>query len=96
MSVTLAFLAAITELASDTMRYLYNHNGCTYLCGILFGIFFFTFFGIGSVSQLIAGYVADVYSLDVAFYLLTIFAAVALLLSFKLPEEKKKSIEQDH
>lgn len=59
--------------------------------GAVFGIFFFTFFGIGSVSQLMAGYVADVYGLDVAFYLLTIFAAVALLLCFRLPEEKKKN-----
>ncbi|MDH5688818.1 MAG: MFS transporter [Candidatus Bathyarchaeota archaeon] len=57
--------------------------------GAVFGIFFFTFFGIGSVSQLIAGYVADVYGLDVAFYLLTIFAAVALFLCFRLPEERK-------
>jgi MFS family permease len=57
--------------------------------GAVFGIFFFASFGIGSVSQLISGYVADVYGLDAAFYLLTIFAAVALLLSFRLPEEKK-------
>jgi len=57
--------------------------------GAVFGIFFFTFFGIGSVSQLISGYVADVYGLDVAFYLLAIFAAVALLLCFRLPEERK-------
>lgn len=57
--------------------------------GAVFGIFFFTFFGIGSVSQLIAGYLADVYGLDMAFYLLTIFAAVALLLCFRLPEERK-------
>lgn len=58
--------------------------------GAVFGIFFLTFFGIGSVSQLIAGYVADVYGLDMAFYLLTIFAAVALLLCFRLPEERKR------
>jgi MFS family permease len=58
--------------------------------GAAFGIFFFTFFGIGSVSQLIAGYMADVYGLDMAFYLLTIFAAVALLLCFRLPKERKK------
>jgi MFS family permease len=57
--------------------------------GAVFGIFFFTFFGIGSVSQLIAGYLADVYGLDAAFYMLTIFAAVALLLCFSLPEKKK-------
>jgi ACDE family multidrug resistance protein len=64
--------------------------------GAVFGIFFFTSFGIGSISQMIAGYMADAYSLDVAFYLLTMFAAIALLLSFRLPEERKKNIEQNH
>jgi MFS family permease len=64
--------------------------------GAVFGIFFFTSFGIGSISQLIAGYMADAYGLDVAFYLLTMFAAIALLLSFRLPEERKKNIEQNH
>jgi MFS family permease len=64
--------------------------------GAIFGIFFFTSFGIGSISQLIAGYMADAYGLDVAFYLLTIFAATALLLSFRLPEERRKNTEQNH
>ena len=45
--------------------------------------------GIGSVSQLIARYVADIYGLDVAFYPLTIFAAAYLLLCFRLPGERK-------
>jgi DHA1 family chloramphenicol resistance protein-like MFS transporter len=58
--------------------------------GAVFGIYFFTSFGIGSVSQLIAGYVADVYGLDVAFYLLTVFAIAALLLSFTLPSRTEK------
>lgn len=58
--------------------------------GSVFGIYFFTSFGIGSISQLIAGYVADVYGLDVAFYLLTAFAIAALLLSFKLPSRTEK------
>jgi len=58
--------------------------------GAVFGIYFFTSFGIGSISQLIAGYLADIYGLDAAFYLLTGFAAVALLLSFRLPETTEK------
>mgnify|MGYP002153768331 CR=1 FL=1 len=57
--------------------------------GAVYGIFFFTSFGIGSLSQFMAGYVADVYGLDKAFYLLTAFALIALLLSFKLPEKKE-------
>jgi len=57
--------------------------------GAVYGIFFFTSFGIGSLSQLIAGYMADLYGLDAAFYLLTAFAFIALLLSFKLPEKRE-------
>jgi MFS family permease len=57
--------------------------------GAVYGIFFFASFGIGSISQSIAGYVGDVYGLDAAFYLLTIFAFAALLLSFKLPEKRE-------
>lgn len=55
--------------------------------GAVYGIFFFTSFGIGSLSQFMAGYMADVYGLDAAFYLLAVFAFVALLLSFKLPKK---------
>jgi MFS family permease len=57
--------------------------------GAVYGIFFFTAFGIGSLSQFIVGYLADVYSFDSAFYLLTLFALAALLLSFKLPAKKE-------
>lgn len=58
--------------------------------GAVYGIFFFTSFGIGSLSQSIAGYIADHYGgLDTAFYLLTAFALAALLLSFKLPKRRE-------
>jgi MFS family permease len=56
--------------------------------GAVFGIFFFTSFGIGSLSQFIAGYMGDVYGLDAAFWLLAIFALIALILSFFLPGKK--------
>jgi MFS family permease len=55
--------------------------------GAVYGVFFFTSFGIGSISQLIAGFTADLYGLEIAFYLLTIFAVAALFLSFKLPKK---------
>jgi MFS family permease len=58
--------------------------------GAVYGIFFFTSFGIGSFSQFISGYVADLYGLDAAFYVLTAFALAALLLSFKLPEKRER------
>jgi len=61
--------------------------------GAVYGIFFFTSFGIGSLSQFVSGYAADVYGLDTAFYLLTIFALIALLLSFKLPKKKESDEE---
>ena len=58
--------------------------------GAVYGIFFFTSFGIGSLSQSVAGYVADNYGgLTTSFYVLTIFALAALLLSLKLPEKKE-------
>jgi len=58
--------------------------------GAVYGIFFFTSFGIGSLSQFIAGYVADNYGgLNTAFYMLTVFALTALLLAFKLPEKRE-------
>ncbi|MGQ9565755.1 MAG: MFS transporter [Candidatus Bathyarchaeales archaeon] len=57
--------------------------------GAVFGIFFFTSFGIGSLSQLAAGAIADTYGLDVAFYVLTMFALAALVLAFRLPERKE-------
>ncbi len=58
--------------------------------GAVYGIFFFTSFGIGSLSQSIAGYVADNYGgLDTAFYMLTGFALAALLLALKLPKRRE-------
>lgn len=70
-------------------------NSLTGLCcppnqrGAVYGIFFFTSFGVGSISQVIAGYIGDSYGLDAAFYLLTAFGLIALLLSFKLPEKRE-------
>ncbi|MEM3700909.1 MAG: MFS transporter [Candidatus Bathyarchaeia archaeon] len=58
--------------------------------GAVYGVFFFTSFGIGSLSQFISGYLADMYGFDVAFYALTIFAFIALILSFKIPEMRRK------
>jgi len=57
--------------------------------GAVYGVFFFTSFGVGALSQPLAGYLADVYGLDATFYMLTIFALAALLLSFKLPKRRE-------
>ena len=61
--------------------------------GAVFGIFFFTSFGLGSFSQVISGYIGDLYGLDWTFYLLTSFAAIALLLSLRIPD-KRPTAEQ--
>jgi MFS family permease len=57
--------------------------------GAVYGVFFFTSFGVGSISQVISGYLGDLYGLNVAFYLLTVFAAIALILSFWLPKKRE-------
>jgi len=60
--------------------------------GAVYGIFFFTSFGIGALSQTLVGYIADTYNFDVAFYLLTLFALAALLLSLKLPDKREDKL----
>jgi FSR family fosmidomycin resistance protein-like MFS transporter len=58
--------------------------------GAVYGIFFFTSFGIGSLSQSIAGYVADNYGgLTTSFYMLAAFGLAALLLAFRLPKRRE-------
>jgi predicted MFS family arabinose efflux permease len=57
--------------------------------GAVYGVFFFTNFGVGALSQPLAGYLADVYGLDVTFYMLTTFALAALVLSFWLPRRRE-------
>ncbi|MCK5592815.1 MFS transporter [Candidatus Bathyarchaeota archaeon] len=64
------------------------------LRGTVYGIFFFTSFGIGSISQSIAGYCADNYGLESAFYLLTIFALAALVISIMLPRRRENKTKQ--
>ncbi|MGQ9544220.1 MAG: MFS transporter [Candidatus Bathycorpusculaceae bacterium] len=62
--------------------------------GAVYGIFFFTSFGIGSLSQFMAGYMADTYGFDAAFSMLTAFALTALILSLKIPEAEEKSFNR--
>jgi len=60
--------------------------------GAVYGIFFFASFGVGALSLFPAGYIADIYGLDAAFYMLTAFALIALVLSFKLPQKKESKL----
>ena len=57
--------------------------------GAVYGIFFFTSFGLGSFSQAITGYFMDVYGVDSSFYVLTVFALVALILSIFIPDKRR-------
>jgi MFS family permease len=69
-------------------------NSLTGLCcpedmrGTVYGLFFFTSFGVGSISQSIAGYFADNFGWEPAFILLTIFALTALIISLRLPRKR--------
>jgi MFS family permease len=61
--------------------------------GVVYGILFFTSFGLGSTSQSMAGYFMEMYGVDFSFYALTAFAVGALLLSFLIPDIRE-NIEQ--
>jgi len=63
--------------------------------GVVYGIFFFTAFGLGSISQAVVGYFMDKYgSVEPSFYVLTIFAVIALALSFIIPDKREKQTEK--
>jgi len=59
--------------------------------GAVYGIFFFTSFGLGSLSQIITGYLMDSYpsNPEYSFYFLTLVAAVALILSTLIPDKRQ-------
>jgi MFS family permease len=61
--------------------------------GVVYGLLFFTSFGLGSISQSMTGYLMERYNVDFSFYVLTAFAFGALLLSLLIPdvqEQKEK------
>ncbi len=59
--------------------------------GAIYGVFFFTSFGLGSLSQIITGYLMDSYpsNPEYSFYLLTLIAAAALILSTLIPDKRQ-------
>jgi len=50
---------------------------------------FFFAFGLGSVSTSIAGYLADTFSLEVAFWIMALFAGGILLIALLIPRYVK-------
>ncbi len=59
--------------------------------GTVFGILFFSTFGIGSAARAIASSSAERFGLESVFYVMTLFSIVALLLSFKLPSRAREN-----
>ncbi len=61
--------------------------------GAVYGVFFFTSFGLGSLSQAVTGYLMDSYPLnpEYSFYFLTVVAVIALVLSAFVPDRRQKS-----
>ena len=59
--------------------------------GAIYGVFFFTSFGLGSLSQIITGHLMDSYpsNPEYSFYFLTLIAAVALILSTLIPDKRQ-------
>jgi ABC-type multidrug transport system permease subunit len=55
----------------------------------VYGVFFFTSFGLGSLSQAITGYYMDNYGVESSFYFLTVVAVIALFLSLFIPDRRQ-------
>jgi len=60
------------------------------LKGAAYGTMFFFAFGLGSVSTMIAGYLADAFNLEVAFWFMALFASMALIVSFAIQRRVKE------
>ncbi|MCW3976550.1 MAG: MFS transporter [Candidatus Bathyarchaeota archaeon] len=58
--------------------------------GMVYGMLFFTSFGLGSISSSITGYLME-HSIDLSFYVLTVFAVGALLLSLIIPDIRENN-----
>jgi len=59
--------------------------------GIVYGVLFFVGFGMGSISQAITGYVSDKIGITPSFYILTLFAATAFILSLFISDIRENS-----
>jgi MFS family permease len=57
--------------------------------GAVYGVFFFTSFGLGSLSQAITGYYMKNFGVESSFYFLTVVAVIALLLSLFIPDRRR-------
>jgi FSR family fosmidomycin resistance protein-like MFS transporter len=56
------------------------------LMGTAYGVMFFFAFGLGSISTSIAGYLADTFSLYIAFWIMALFAGGILIIALLIPK----------
>jgi MFS family permease len=56
------------------------------LMGMAYGVMFFFTFGLGSVSTTIVGYLADAFNLEVAFWVMTLFSVIILIIALTIPK----------
>ena len=61
------------------------------LIGTAYGMMFFSSFGLGSFSATIAGYLADSFGLETAFWTMTLFALTTLVISLALLKIQKST-----
>jgi predicted MFS family arabinose efflux permease len=61
------------------------------LMGAAYGVMFFFAFGLGSASAAIAGYIADSFSLEASFWIMALFASMALVISLIIPRVIRRS-----
>jgi MFS family permease len=72
---------AMTSLIKD----ISPHN----LTGLAYGVMFFFAFGIGSISTSIAGYLSDKFSLETAFWFMTLLSTIGLVISILVLRKKQ-------
>lgn len=68
------------------------------MMGAAYGLMFFFAFGLGSVSTTIAGYMADAFDLETAFWILTLFSVIVLAIAVIIPRviEKNRKMQLDN
>lgn len=59
------------------------------LMGMAYGVMFFFGFGLGSVSTTIAGYLADAFNLEAAFWSMALFSVFAIIVSLAIQKMLK-------
>ncbi len=96
-SVGVALFIAVFGLAyfghQPAMTALLGSVSPKNMMGAAYGLMFFFAFGLGSVSTTVSGYIADAFDLEVAFWILTLFSVITLVIASIIPKVVGKSQE---